>query len=582
MVKYMNYYPDDEEALKKIIDKYEAVSFDIWDTLIARMVLQPEDVFSIVENRAKQMGIEVADFRMHRHEAVFQVVCADPNISEIYDALQKVTGISNKTREILMQLEIQAESEVIAPRKKMVEILNYAVMTGKRVNLISDMYLPCDIMEMLLRQSGISGYENVFISCDYRRLKKEGLYSFYKERVQADTYLHIGDNPDSDICAAESWGMDAVLIKSGYRLLEESAFAKMLSRVETHNERCMAGLFCARLFNNPFTKTEKIKISSVEDLGWLFIAPIISEFMLWLEKEVQKEDFDGVLFAARDGYLLQKLYCQMQKDCLDATLPKGIFFLTSRALCTQAGIEDEEDILWLATVKFNGSEHELLSHRFCLRPEMIKPLNEMTGNTVECVLLHKKEILFQASENRKYYLAYMEKQGIEAGKNYIFFDFVSSGTCQYFLERFVPFKMKGKYFCRSVTEDKKGELKIDSLYINNGVERADSLIYKNYRYLETIMTSPEPSLHYIDEKLEAVYDVETRNRDEMQFINDMHKAIEDYFKFFHIMCDWDEKISVEVAEELFQYMNEENMEIACKTLDSMRLRDDWVREFAEK
>ncbi len=66
----MNYYPNDEEALKKIIEKYEAISFDIWDTLIARTVLQPEDVFSIVENRAKQMEIEVLDFRMHRHEAV--------------------------------------------------------------------------------------------------------------------------------------------------------------------------------------------------------------------------------------------------------------------------------------------------------------------------------------------------------------------------------------------------------------------------------------------------------------------------------------------------------------------------------
>ena len=135
----MNYYPNDEEALKKIIEKYEAISFDIWDTLIARTVLQPEDVFSIVENRAKQMEIEVLDFRMHRHEAVFQVVCANPNISEIYDALQKAANLSDSTKETLMQLEIQAESEVIVPRKAMVEVLNYAVLQGKRVNLISDL-----------------------------------------------------------------------------------------------------------------------------------------------------------------------------------------------------------------------------------------------------------------------------------------------------------------------------------------------------------------------------------------------------------------------------------------------------------
>ena len=96
------------------------------------------------------------------------------------------------------------------------------------------------------------------------------------------------------------------------------------------------------------------------------------------------------------------------------------------------------------------------------------------------------------------------------------------------------------------------------------------------------MTSPQPSLCFIDEKLEAVYDVETRNEEELQFISKVHKAIEDYFQFFHSMCDWNEKINIEVAEELYQYMDEEYFEITCKTLESMRLRDDWVREFAQK
>lgn len=576
----MKYYPENEDSLKKIIDQYEAVSFDIWDTLIARTVLQPEDVFSIVESRAKQMGIEVLNFRMYRHEAVFQVVCANPNISEIYDALQKAAGISESTKKTLMQLEIQAESEVIVPRKKMVEILNYAVLQGKKVNLISDMYLPGEVMESFLRQLGITGYEKLFISCDYRRLKKEGLYSFYKEKVQAETYLHIGDNLASDLLAAEQWGMDAAFIKSGYRLLEESVFAEMLDQLETHNERNMAGLFCVRVFNDPFIENRQIKISDVEDLGWLFIAPIISVFMLWMEKEIRKEHFDGVLFAARDGYLIQKLYRQMQNDHLHVTLPKGIYLLTSRALCTQAGIEDEEDIVWLATVKFNGTAQELLRYRFYLKPEEITPSNGAAEPITEYVLQHKKEIFLRASENRRNYLLYMKKQGIEEGKKYIFFDFVSSGTCQYFLERFVPFVMKGKYFCRSVTEDKKGSLKIDSFYINNGVEKADSLLYKNYRYLETIMTSPNPSLCYIDEKMEPVYDEEMRNEEELQFIDKMHRSVEEYFRYFQVMCDWNEKIDAKIAEKLYQYMDESYFKITCKTLDSMRLRDDWVREFA--
>ena len=132
----MRYCPNSVSELKKIIEEYEAISFDVWDTLITRTVLEPEDAFDIVENRAKEMKIEVPHFRKDRHESFFQVVRDNPNLDELYDAFQKITGVSYEVRETLMNLEVQIESEVIVPRKDMVEILNYAVQLGKKVNLI--------------------------------------------------------------------------------------------------------------------------------------------------------------------------------------------------------------------------------------------------------------------------------------------------------------------------------------------------------------------------------------------------------------------------------------------------------------
>lgn len=578
----MIFYAQNVEELKGVIDKFEAISFDIWDTLIARTVLQPEDVFSIVENRANEMGIKASGFRNYRHEAVFQVACANPNIGEIYSAVQKVMGISDQEKDCLEKLEIQVESDVIVARKDMVKILRYAASLGKKINLISDMYLPGNIMERFLQQIGINGYDNIFISCDYRRLKSEGLYSFYKEKVQAATYLHIGDNADSDGVYAEKWGINTALIKSGYRLLRESAFGEIINKVNTHNERCMLGLFCACLFNSPFRETKKIQILCGKDLGWLFIAPIISEFIIWLGYEMQKESYDGILFAARDGYLIQKLYDWMKGIRINSAFPKGIYFLTSRALCTQAGIEDEKDIIWLASIKFHGTKQELLSYRFCLDNEDIIDWNEKEIEETEYVLLHRDKILAKAFENRKNYLEYMNDQELRPGNKYAFFDFVSSGTCQYYLERFIPFKIRGKYFCRSITADKRAEMRIDSLYTNNGVEKADSLLYQNYRNLETIMTSLEPSLHYIDSSRRAVYDDEVRNSEELQLICDIQQAIEDYFKYFSAMCDWNEEVNMEIAETLYHYMEEPCVKVVCKSLNSIRLCDDWVREFADK
>lgn len=579
----MYYCTDNKDTLKRIISQYEAVSFDVWDTLITRTVLQPEDVFSIIGMRAEERGIYIPNFCRQRHEAVFNVARANPNIFEIYNELQNATSISDIEKETLIQLEIQIESKVIMPRQEMIEILDYAVSTGKKVSLITDMYLPKSIMEIFLKQVGIQNYGKIFVSCDYRQLKIESLYMHYKDEVPAESYIHIGDNTDSDFIAARKWGIDSVLIKKGYDLLKDSPFASLLLKVKSHNEKCLVGLFCAGLFNSPFCKCDRMIINNSRDLGWLFIAPMISEFMHWLGNEMKKEDYNGVLFASRDGYLPHKLYSQMRKLLNYRELPEGIYFLTSRALCTQAGIKEDKDILWLASVKFCGSERELLHYRFGLKDEEIFSLDRKEKNDIkEYVMQYRDKIYEKAAENRQNYLAYIRGKGIEARKKYAFFDFVSSGTCQYYLKRFLPFELKGKYFCRSLTDDEKAGLAIDSLYINKGVVEADSLLYENYRCLETIMTSPEPSLRYIDRKLNAVYDEEVRSKEELSYISDIQEAIENYFKYFKSMCDWNEDVCMDMAENLYQNMSNDSLEITCKALESMQLRDDWVREKVKK
>lgn len=68
----------------------------------------------------------------------------------------------------------------------------------------------------------------------------------------------------------------------------------------------------------------------------------------------------------------------------------------------------------------------------------------------------------------------------------------------------------------------------------------------------------------------------------MKFVVDIQEAVEEYFQYFCLLCDWNEKTSMEMAERIYLYMKKEGVEIICKTLDSMQLRDDWVREFVEK
>lgn len=578
----MVYEPQTLEELKSIMDNYDAISFDIWDTLIARKVLYPEDVFVIVEDKARRQGIIMEDFKNVRHDAVFHVKRPNPNLIEIYDALQESTGITDEEKKTLMQLEIQVEKESVLPRKDMAEALSYARKSGKKVTLVTDMYLPETVMKLLLETTGITEYDGLFVSCEYRQLKQEQLFAIYREAVTAKNYLHIGDNPNADIAAAEQNGLDAVRIKKGLELLKESAFGKLVKKAEGWNEECMAGLFCAGMFNSPFVKPDeqgRYLIESPEQEGAFFIAPLISKFMVWLLEELQKDSYDGMLFSARDGYLLCKLYGIMNEK-MNGVLPQYRYFLASRQLATFTGITEDKDIVWLSLVKFHGSKEELLQYRFCLPEEEI--LMKENLSVTDYVLCHKDKIYKRVEELRTNYLAYMRELGLKEGGKYAFFDFVSSGTCQYYLKRIAPFELVGKYFCRSVTDDEKQSLKIDSLYVNDGVEKADSYLYQTYRYLETIMTSVTPSVHYVDKEQKAVYDEETRTQGQLDFVEAIHHAVENYFADFMEMYQPQQPLSRDFAEEIYQFMDKKYVKITCQSLNEMGLRDDWVRETAVK
>ena len=50
------YFRKNEHELKQLVSQYDAVSFDLFDTLIMRKTLEPADVFDIVEDRIEKKG----------------------------------------------------------------------------------------------------------------------------------------------------------------------------------------------------------------------------------------------------------------------------------------------------------------------------------------------------------------------------------------------------------------------------------------------------------------------------------------------------------------------------------------------
>lgn len=131
----------------EISNEYDAISFDIFDTLIMRKTLLPEDVFIIVEQKLSSQGCS-CDFVLNRKRAILENPTANPNIHEIYSLFAEFTGLSAPECQYIMQLELDIEREVLVSRKAVVEMLKYIYDMGKPVFLLQI----CIFRRILLRR----------------------------------------------------------------------------------------------------------------------------------------------------------------------------------------------------------------------------------------------------------------------------------------------------------------------------------------------------------------------------------------------------------------------------------------------
>lgn len=581
------YFDVSEETLRNEIKKHDVISFDIFDTLIMRKTLLPTDVFEIVGQKAAQEGIVIENFKGLRMMAERESVVNHANIYDIYFVFQKLTGISDQHRIRLIEIEVEIEEQVLIPRVKMIELFQFAVNLDKKVCIISDMYLPEKIVGGILEKLGIEGYRKLFVSCDYCCSKGSGIYDVVKRQVTGKNYLHIGDNPIADGECAKNSGYDTFIIKKAIDMLDLSSYSQLRQITRTINERSMLGLYIANIFNDPFTLYHSHGKAAVEDcykFGYLFIAPLVAKFMIWLIEEIETRKFDDILFSARDGYLIFQLYKNMKvyKNLCD--LPKGIYFPTSRLLNASVSRMTEEDIRYSAGQPRSYTPEKMLMRKFKLRAEEIIPYDEEKyGDSVIYALEHKDLIFRRSEENKRNYYKYLEKIGLKKNKKYGLFDFVSSGTSQYDMSRVVPFSIEGLYFCfYDIGEENRRRLPVHAMLLDNYPEDNNytsyikkSYLFENYVFLEAVMTSPETSVEGVNEDGDLIYGQEHRSKEELHFMKETHRAIEDFFKEF--ICELyvaDAEISLEFIDECFRYKDLEYTNEHCKELDDFSVFED--------
>lgn len=226
-------------------------TFDVFDTLITRIVLDPKDVFDLV-------GISLSNSPKYRLETInkkFRPVRVwseflarrkssqqDIDINKIYHELGLLCFLEGTQTDFLKDLELSFERKVLVPVEGAMELVASARRMGPVV-FVSDMYLPSCFISEILDSFGLRlGCEPVYVSGEIGLTKGSGFLfkKIFKDfNVNPVQVVHCGDHPHSDFC---------VPLKIGMRVQSEnrggvgcSRYSRWLYARELLKARCQLG-----------------------------------------------------------------------------------------------------------------------------------------------------------------------------------------------------------------------------------------------------------------------------------------------------------------------------------------------------
>ena len=544
------------------IQEHDLVSFDIFDTLLIRKTLHPQDVFVLTEQRALLTGHDVKGFANVRLKAEEEQPFCD--IDQIYNWLEEHFDWSEDTTKEIKALEIDIEKEVLVPRTEVVELLCFAQRAGKRTVLTSNMYLSEPILREILEEKGIFGYEKIIVSCEIKKAKITGLFSeLIRLCNNPDKILHIGDDPIAD-GASISLGISSILIPSPLEMAKSRGWDESILAASNLMERCLLGLIICKAFKNPFQSPHLTECSAEERLqrfGNCIIGPLSVGYMMWLIRKLKETVFDGVLFLARDGWIFYNIYQQLQNRL---KLPNAIYYYANRHaafLCYMDSEQETEQILERG--RTHGLTVEDVLERVYQLPknQLLPRMGDETA--LDYVEKHKEIIQKIAKDARKGYCRYSKKCGMKANGLYAVIDLFAVGSTQKYLSQFLPFRLRGFYF-DNYTESADNQ-------IEYYLQSRDSIISETYVVqLEPFLTSLEPSQNHMSEQGIPCFAKELRGAGELQEVQSVIESAIFYAReFFDIFYQVGGSISPSLIEKIYGAEDFHEMQ--------RTMYDDWLK-----
>ncbi len=528
--------------LKSKIEKYSIVSFDIFDTLLLRNVLYPTDIFRVIEEKYGYKNY----FKL-RTESESKARTSKNNYECSYEEIyQQLSNFYSKDEiNTLQNLEMEIEREFLIANPFMKKLYDYALEIGKKVVIISDMYLPRDFIEEVLKNNGYDNYSELIISNQIKKSKHNGdIYSYLIQKgvLEPKKTIHIGDNKNSDYLNPINYGLSAhhyEPVRTRAKIASQFDYSVDLS--------IMTAISINKVHNG-------LEINYWHKFGAKVAAPLYYGLTKWVADLNRGKD--NLFFLGRDGYIVKKVYDKFCK--LDPDLPESSYLKTSRVAYQIPNLVNEHiniavDVLTQRNVVLG---HELtlrdifnfiglnFDDKIILKKFGFSSLDVLVDDStlhdsrklVAYLYPKIKKVLLE-----KYYLVlkYMRQEGLFNYDTINIFDIGWRGSIQYSIQKMTGKNVVGYYL--GTFESTYPEIMSTSFgyLVDLGVQWYDKVwVEEAHMLFEFLFSSPEGSLLGFQEQPDGTVipieeeDSDNTNSDKVKIFQlSALDAVDEYIKY---------------------------------------------------
>jgi len=444
--------------IEKKMAGVDVVSFDVFDTLIERIVDQPNDIFPMMAEKVRLIsGGKIDDFTTARQQArqlaSAAAVGEEVLLRDRYQALASSYELGADVADKMLELELNIERQVCKPRYAGKRLFERAQQQGKRVILVSDIFFEREFVEELLASAGIANWDHLYLSSEEGVLKHSGrLFDVVlaREGITPENILHIGDNPTSDIKRAKEKGIRTAYLTDKRVIADRvSNSLRAFEGISDPGSRSLVrGLASRELTSTGLLDTPGATNANPETLGYGVAGPFFWGFAKWIYRRAVEEGLTDVYFLARDGEIAKRCYDRVTRD--DPSAPRSHYILASRRAVNVPRMKTSLDVLRALDTPFaTCSLATLLLNRFGIAPGTfsISAFNDAGFYSEEDVVHHStdkvkvegllqqetvwKKILSNAKSEKAALLEAYAEEGLTPSSNNVgFVDIGHSGSLQ--------------------------------------------------------------------------------------------------------------------------------------------------------